>query len=87
MLNQHAMVKKKSPLRSTMGQECLDGLAMIFYHRDKEFTTEEVVEDFSRHHTRQMLLQTIIYHHLLNIVYLLLDIIILYYYKMAEKRV
>ena len=46
----------KSPLRSTMGQERLNGLAMMCYHRDIDITPEEVVEEFARCHPRRMLL-------------------------------
>ena len=46
----------KSPLRSTMGQERLNGLAMLYYHRDIEITPDEVVDEFSRCHPRRMLL-------------------------------
>ena len=46
----------KTPLRSTMGQDRLNGLAMLYYHRDVEITPEEVVEEFSRCHPRRLLL-------------------------------
>ena len=46
----------KSPLRSTMGQERLNGLAMLYYHRDVQITPEEVVDEFARRHSRRMLL-------------------------------
>ena len=39
----------KSPLKSTMGQERLNGLAM---HRDVQITPEEVVDEFARRHSR-----------------------------------
>ena len=42
----------KSPLRSTMGQDRLNGLAMLFYHRDIEITPEEVVDEFTQRHPR-----------------------------------
>ncbi len=47
----------ESPLRSTMKQERLNGLAMLYYHRDVEITPDdEVVDEFSRRHPRRMLL-------------------------------
>lgn len=46
----------KSPLRSSMGQDRLNGLAMLFYHRDIQLTSEEVVSEFSTRHPRRMLL-------------------------------
>ena len=42
----------KSPLRSTMGQDRLNGLAMLYYHRDVQITPEEVVDEFARLHSR-----------------------------------
>ena len=39
-----------------MGQERLDGLAMLYYHCDVQITPEEVVDEFSRCHSRRMLL-------------------------------
>ncbi len=35
----------KTSLRSSMGQDRLNGLAMLYYHRDIEITSEEVVDD------------------------------------------
>ncbi len=37
----------KTSLRSSMGQDHLNGLAMLYYHRDIEITSEEVVDEFS----------------------------------------
>ncbi len=37
----------KTSLRSSMGQDRLNGLAMLYYHRDIEITSEEVVDEFS----------------------------------------
>ena len=39
-----------------MGQERLDGLAMLYYHCDVQITPEEVVDEFARRHSRRMLL-------------------------------
>ena len=40
-----------------MGQGRLNGLAMLYYHRDVQLiTTEEVVDEFARRHSRRMLL-------------------------------
>ena len=46
---------------STLGQECLNGLAMLYYHRSIKLTPEEVVDKFARCHTRRMLLSNIFY--------------------------
>lgn len=46
----------KSPLRSTMGQQRLNGLAMLYYHRGVKISPEEVVDEFARRHPRRMLL-------------------------------
>ena len=45
----------KTPLRSTMGQDRLNGLAMLFYNCHVDITAE-VVEEFSHRHSRCMLL-------------------------------
>ncbi len=37
----------KTSLRSSMGQDLLNGLAMLYYHRDIEITSEDVVDEFS----------------------------------------
>ncbi len=37
----------KTSLRSSMGQDRLNGLAMLYYHRDIEITSEDVVDEFS----------------------------------------
>ncbi len=37
----------KTSLRSSMGQDRLNGLAMLYYHHDIEITSEEVVDEFS----------------------------------------
>ena len=42
---------------STMGQQRLNGLALIYYHQDIDITPEEVVEKFACCHPRRMLLQ------------------------------
>ena len=39
-----------------MGQERLDGLAMLYYHHDVQITPEEVVDEFAHRHSRRMLL-------------------------------
>ena len=39
-----------------MAQERLNGLAMLYYHRDVQITPEEVVDEFARCHSRRMLL-------------------------------
>ena len=40
----------KNPLRSTMKQDRLNGLALFYNHRDVKLTPEEVVEEFSLRH-------------------------------------
>lgn len=44
----------KSPLRNTMSQERLNGLAMLQYHKDIVITPEEVVEEFARVQPRRL---------------------------------
>ena len=39
-----------------MGQDRLNGLAMLYYHRDEEINAEEVVEEFAVSNPRRMLL-------------------------------
>ena len=39
-----------------MGQERLDGMTMLYYHRDVQITPEEVVDEFASRHSRRMLL-------------------------------
>lgn len=46
----------KTPLRSTMTQDRLNALAMLYCHRDVKLTPE-VVEEFARRHPRRMLLE------------------------------
>ena len=46
----------KTPLRSTMGQVRLNGLAMLFCHREIKISPEQVVEEFTKRHPRRMLL-------------------------------
>ena len=46
----------KSPLRSSMGQDRLNGLAMLYYYRSVDITPEEVVEEFAHCHPQCMLL-------------------------------
>ena len=46
----------KTPLRSTMGQERLDSLLMLFCHRDIDVSPEEVVTEFAYRHPRRMIL-------------------------------
>ena len=40
----------KSPLRSTMMQDRLNGLAMLYYHQDVQLSPEEVVDKFANCH-------------------------------------
>ena len=45
----------KSPLRSTMTQGRLNGLAMLQYHRDIELDSEEIVKEFSERHPHRLI--------------------------------
>ena len=47
----------KSSLRSTMGQNRLNGLAMLYYNRHITLEPDEVVQEFSARHPRKLLLQ------------------------------
>ena len=40
----------KSQLGSSMGQNHLNNLALLYYHYDIEITPKEVVEEFARQH-------------------------------------
>ncbi len=51
-----SMLKLIKTSLSSMGQDRLNGLAMLYYHRDIEITSEEVVDEFSRRHPRRMVL-------------------------------
>ena len=44
----------KTSLRSTMGNERLNGLALMLIHRDIELNPDAVVEEFSRRHPRRL---------------------------------
>ena len=46
----------KTPLRNTTGQVRLNGLAMLFCHREIKISPEQVVEEFARRHPKRMLL-------------------------------
>ena len=46
----------RTPLRSTMGQVRLNGLAMLFCHHVIKISPEQVVKEFARRHPRRMLL-------------------------------
>ena len=46
----------KSPLRSTMAEDRLNGLAMMQYHRDMALDVDEVVKEFSLLHPRRLLM-------------------------------
>ena len=46
----------KSPLGNTMKQERLNGLAMLYYHRDIEKTPDKMVDEFACRHPGRMLL-------------------------------
>ena len=44
----------KTYLRSSMREERLNGLAMLFIHRNTSCDAEEVVEQFARQHLRRL---------------------------------
>ena len=46
----------KTYLRSTMGEDRLNGLAMMYIHRDISCDSKGVVEQFARQHRRRMAL-------------------------------
>ena len=46
----------KTSLRSTMGEDRLNSLALLKCHREVDIDPEEVVEEFSHRHPRRMLL-------------------------------
>ena len=46
----------KTSLRSTMGNERLNGSALMLIHRDIELNPDAVVEEFSRRYPRRLLL-------------------------------
>ena len=46
----------KTALRSTMGEDRLNSLALLKCHREVDIDPEEVVEEFSHRHPRRMLL-------------------------------
>ena len=46
----------KTSLRSTMGNERLNDLALMLIHRDIELNPDAVVEEFSHRHPRRLLL-------------------------------
>ena len=46
----------KSPLRSSMGEERLNWLAMLYHHQNVQLTPEEVVDEFANRHPRRMIL-------------------------------
>ena len=47
----------KSSLRSTMGQNRLNGLAMLYYNRHITLKSNEVVQEFAARHPRKLLLK------------------------------
>ena len=46
----------KTSLRSTMGNDRLNGLALMLIHRDVELNPDVVAEEFSRRYPRKLLL-------------------------------
>ena len=50
----------KTPLRSTMGNECLSSLALLHLHRDIDVRVEDIVDEFARRHPRRLQLVDIL---------------------------
>ena len=46
----------KTLLRSTMGQERLNALSLLYCHSDIDISPEEIVEQFAQRHPRRVLL-------------------------------
>ena len=46
----------KTSLQSTMGNDRLNGLALMLIHRDVELNPDAVFEEFSRRYPRRLLL-------------------------------
>ena len=54
-------------MRSTMGQERLNALSMLYCHTDIDISPEEIVDQFAQCHTRCMLqVNPLDYHYLKN---------------------
>ena len=51
----------KTYLRSTMGQERMTSLALMYIHRDMEVKETDIVSDFARSHPRKMKLPNILF--------------------------
>ena len=51
-----SMLKLKIPPHSTIAQDKLNGLLLLYNHRDIELTPEDVVEQFATCNPRRMLL-------------------------------
>lgn len=49
--------RTKTYLRSTIGEDRLNGLMLLNIHRDIKIIPEEVIEEFSKKHTRKLQLQ------------------------------
>lgn len=49
--------RTKTYLRSTIGEDRLNGLMLLNNHRDIKITPEEVIEEFSKKHSRKLELQ------------------------------
>ena len=50
----------KTYLRSTMGQERLNGLAMMHFHYDLDIDHDAVLDMFARKHPRRMALKNVL---------------------------
>ena len=49
-----ALKRLKSYTRTTMGQDRLNGLALMHIHRDSQYNMEEIINKFARQHPRKM---------------------------------
>lgn len=49
--------RTKTYLRSTIGEDRLNGLMLLNIHRNIKITPNEVIEEFSKKHTRKLQLQ------------------------------
>ena len=52
----HAKIAEDITLRSTMGNDRLNGLALMLIHRNVELNPDAVVEEFSRRYPLRLLL-------------------------------
>ena len=51
----------KTSLRNTMGQERLNGLALMYVHRDKNMDIEQLIDLFAQMHPRRIRMANILH--------------------------